>query len=109
MVDGLTPEDATAIRDEYRRLRTDPATIHNQEMHRRILETWKRESPAMWERLAKLSLTVPMAFVAQQRMWAERDRLVAAGMPITDAREEAEKAHLLLEPEESPEDEAPPR
>jgi hypothetical protein len=32
-------------------------------------------------------------------MWEEQERLLKAGMPVTDAREEAEKAHLLLAPE----------
>jgi hypothetical protein len=45
-----------------------------------------------------------MAFVCQQRMWAESDRLEKAGMPPTDAREQAEREHLMLEPEEEAED-----
>ena len=72
---------------------------HNLEMHRRILETWRLHSPKMWRSLERNNLAVPLAFVLQQRMWQESKSLREAGMPAPDAREQAERNHLMLEPE----------
>jgi hypothetical protein len=96
---GLTREQVVRLRMEERRRRNSPDLIHNLEMHRRILRSWELERPAMWARLSKQNLTETLAFLAQQRMQEERDRLLEAGMPITDAREQAERAHLMLGPE----------
>ena len=96
---GLTREQVVRLRMEERRRRNSPDLIHNLEMHRRILRSWELERPAMWARLSKQNLTETLAFLAQHRMWEEQDRLLAAGMPITDAREQAERAHLMLGPE----------
>ena len=40
-------------------------------------------------------------------MWTERAALLAAGYPVTDARETAEREQLMLEPETEPADERP--
>lgn len=44
-----------------------------------------------------------LAYVLQQRTWAEKDKLVAAVMLVTDARGQAEREHLMLEPEDDTE------
>lgn len=95
----LSPAFAAAIRKEYQALRGDESVMHNREMHRRILETWRLHSPKMWQSLQQINLAVPLAFVLQQRMWQESKRLREAGMPAPDAREQAERNHLMLEPE----------
>lgn len=97
-------ETHQSLEQEYRALKDNPETIHNTVLHQRILDTWKRSSPKMWARLEKEGILEKTAFVSQQRMWTERDLLVKAGMPPTDAREEAEKGWLMLEPEDDPED-----
>jgi hypothetical protein len=104
----LTDREVLTLQAEARRRRRDPQLIQNLEMHSRILKSWETERPAMWARLQTQNLSETMAFLAQQRMWEERDRLVEAGMPITDAREEAERNHLLLGPEAETEETAPP-
>ena len=71
-------------------------------LHERILATWQRDSPRMYLRLRTQGALEAMAFVCQVRMWAESDRLEKAGMPPTDAREQAEREHLMLEPETEP-------
>ena len=106
----LTQEQVVRLRLEARRRRSSPDLMQNQEMHQRILRSWETERPAMWARLTAQNLTETMAFLAQQRMWEERDRLLEAGMPLTDAREQAEREHLMLgpEPEAEPAPEAEP-
>lgn len=87
---------AKRVREKYRRYKADPELLHNRDLHRRILSAWKQESPVFWKELVTSGLAQEAAFVAQQEMWEERDRLVAAGMAVTDAREQAERVHLLL-------------
>lgn len=87
------------LKAEYRRLKDDENHLHNNLMHQSILRTWEQDSPAMWERLTRLGIAEAMAFVAQAKMWARSKELRDAGMPVTDAREQAEREHLMLEPE----------
>lgn len=93
------------LKAEYRRLKDDENHLHNNLMHQSILRTWEQDSPAMWERLTRLGIADEMAFVAQAKMWDRSKELREAGMPMTDAREQAEREHLMLEPEsQEPED-----
>jgi hypothetical protein len=90
--------DKAAIEAEYRRYKTEEV-LHNTEMQKRILASWKQESPKMWTNLQAQGLTDKMAFVAQERMWRRKDELIKAGYPVTDAREQAEREELMLDPE----------
>lgn len=92
------------IRQEYQRLLDDENVIHNRELHQRILTAWRLESPQMWANLSRAGLTTPLAYVLQERMWTEMDDLQRQGVPVTDAREQAERNHLMLEPEAQDED-----
>ena len=74
--------------------------IHNPDLHRQILETWRRDSPKMVARLEKQGILEDLAFVCQERMWRAAKDNRKAGLPVTDAREQAERDHLMLEPEE---------
>ena len=74
--------------------------IHNPDLHRQILETWRRDSPKMVARLEKHGILDDLAFVCQERMWRAAKDNRKAGLPVTDAREQAERDHLMLEPEE---------
>jgi hypothetical protein len=87
------------IQQEYKDLLANEDVIHNQVLHQRILTAWRLQSPAMWSRLQAANLTEALAYVVQQRMWTEEEQLMAAGLPFTDAREQAEREHLMLEPE----------
>ena len=93
---------SAAIEAEYRRYRADEDMIHNRELHQRLLTSWEQNSPKMWANLLAQGLTEKMAFVAQERMWRRQDELMSQGMPLTDAREQAEREELLLEPESEP-------
>ena len=65
------------------------------------METWRRDSPQMYNRLKKLKILADLAFVCQERMWLASEMYRKAGMPPTNAREQAERDHLMLEPEAS--------
>lgn len=73
--------------------------IHNPDLHQQILETWRRDSPKMVARLEKQGILEDLAFVCQERMWRAAKDNRKAGLPVTDAREQAERDHLMLEPE----------
>lgn len=79
--------------------------IHNPDLHRQILETWRRDSPKMVARLQKQGILDDLAFVCQERMWRAAKDNRKAGLPVTDAREQAERDHLMLEPEDPEHDE----
>ena len=54
----------------------------------------------MVARLEKQGILDDLAFVCQERMWRAAKDNRKAGLPVTDAREQAERDHLMLEPEE---------
>lgn len=45
--------------------------------------------------------------MCQERMWRASKEYREAGHPVTDAREQAERHHLMLEPEDDPTQERP--
>ena len=91
---------AHLIRKERQQYEADEDLIHNKILHRQILETWRRDSPKMVARLEKQGILDDLAFVCQERMWRAAKDNRRAGLPVTDAREQAERDHLMLEPEE---------
>ena len=95
----MTPQEAQKIKQERQKYESQEDFMHNKEMHRMILETWERDSPQMTERLKKVKAMEDLAVVCQERMWQTNDLYQAAKMPPTDAREQAIKEHLMLEPE----------
>jgi len=100
----ISPEDRAfkaKIKAEWDRYQADPSTVHNLDLHRQILKTWQQTSPQMWARLQRLQMGPMLAYVVQQRMWTEMDDLMDAGLPVTDAREQAEQNQLMLEPEKT--------
>ena len=96
----LDKTDVARIKAEHQKY-LDAGEVVTIPLHQRILATWKADSPAMYLRLRTQGVLEAMAFVAQQRMWAEQAKLIKAGTPVTDAREQAERQHLMLEPEKS--------
>lgn len=76
--------------------------MHNRELHQQILSAWEQDSSKMVERLKKLGILDDLAFVSQERMWRRAKELRQSGLPVTDAREMAERETLMLEPETLP-------
>lgn len=97
-MEKLSPAWISAIEAEWQTLQTEE-TLHNRALHDRIVGTWKQSSPTFWRKLQQAGIGAKLAFVLQERMWQEQASLIKSGMPVTDAREQAEKAHLMLEPE----------
>jgi tartrate dehydratase alpha subunit/fumarate hydratase class I-like protein len=95
--DKATTSWASQIKAEYQRLAEDENHLHNQLLHKQILQDWKTASPHMVKTLELTGILDQTAFVMQARMFQEMDELIAQGMPVTDAREQAEKNHLMLE------------
>lgn len=98
-MERLSPVWAHRIKQEAKALEADEDQVHNNLMHKSILATWERGSPVMWARLQAANLVDPLARVLQARMWARKAELMQGGLPVTDAREEAERETLMLEPE----------
>jgi hypothetical protein len=65
-----------------------------------VLKIWQLNSPRMMRALRRWKAAEPLAHILVDRfIRAERDN-IKAGLPPTDAREEAEKDWLMLEPED---------
>lgn len=94
---------ARSIRAEALKYKANEETIHNKDLHQRILTIWEQGSPKMWKNLMALNLADDLAYVLQQRMWTESEAMISQGHPMTDAVEQAERNHLMLEPESEPE------
>ena len=94
----LSKKDVQRIKAEHQKYLDEGVEI-TIPLHERILATWKANRPKMYLRLRTQGVLEAMAFVCQQRMWAEKAMLVKGGMPVADAREQAEREHLMLEPE----------
>lgn len=89
------------IRREYARLKeADDLAGPLHPMLETILKTWEQGSPKMWANLQRLMLTEQLAQVLLARMYERSKQLRQAGLPVTDAREQAEREILMLEPEE---------
>lgn len=93
-------EMALKIKAERKQYEEDEEVIHNRDLHSQILSTWRRCSPKMVKELEALKILDDMAFVCQERMWRTSELYRKGGMYFTDAREQAEREHLMLEPEE---------
>lgn len=64
-----------------------------------LIQHWRRVRPQMVARLQETGALAALAHVLNHKMIEALQRNRAAGMPPTDAREEAEKDWLLMEPE----------
>ena len=85
---------------ESRRLADDVMPMGG-ETQRQMLESWKLYRPKMWAQLNRLGIAKELAHVLDEKCQESIRKNLAGGMYSTDAREEAEKDWLLLEPEES--------
>ena len=103
-MEQMDRETILAIEKEFRQLKADPNSLNNSDLQAKILKSWEMDSPQMWARLQRAGMAEKLAFVVQQRMWAEKARLIKSGMPVTDAREAAERENLMLQPESTNQD-----
>jgi hypothetical protein len=94
-------EMALRIKAERKQYEEVDEVTHNRDLHNQILSTWRRDSPKMVRELEALKILDDMAFVCQERMWRQEEEYCKGGMYFTDAREQAEQDHLMLEPEEA--------
>lgn len=76
--------------------RAEYEPIHNRHLHQRILATWNRDYPQAVEQMKRAGILEDMAFVSQERMWDSADLYRKGGMTFSDARQQAEKDHLML-------------
>lgn len=90
------------VRKESRRL-SQKTGAPGGPMQSRMLEYWELYRPLMWARLQKMGIAKELAHVLDEKCEEAIRKNLAAGMYSTDAREEAEKDWLLLEPEEDEE------
>ena len=107
MAERLSKAFVDQIKKEHQQYLADPDVLHNRELHDRIQKTWKQESPLFHRRMQEAKLLEPLAYVAQQRMWQEQEKLVRSGMAWPDAREQAERMHLMLDPDKLEESSQP--
>ena len=69
-------------------------------LEKKLIAHWREHSPKMAADLAKQNLLAPLAFVLVDKMLEQEKAYLKAGMPLTDAREQAERDWLLKEPED---------
>lgn len=88
------------IKDKAQKIR-DNETLISLTLDKQIKKAWRVLRPQMWARLQEQGIADDLALVLQVAMWDAFDQYEKAGMPPTDAREQAEREWLLMEPEES--------
>lgn len=72
-------------------------------MMEHLLARWENGSQRLWLNLKRMNLVQPLAQVLLHRMYQRMTELERSGMPPTDAREQAEREILMLEPEQEQE------
>jgi hypothetical protein len=66
------------------------------------VRNWRHNRYKMYQRLQSLGILEKTAFVLSQKCQEAMNRYVIAGMPPTDAREQAVAEWMMLGPEEAP-------
>lgn len=102
------PEWERWIRAEAKKVLNDESQPGpNKDQIKELLADWRENRPLMWKRLHGVVLARPLALVLQDRYWKAFWAYQKAGMPRTDAREQAAMEWLLTTPEDSQETSAP--
>lgn len=86
------------VRQEHQRLMDSEPTLAAPK-RQQILAGWQHYRPAMLGSLKAMGVETMLADVIQSRMWEADERNRKAGMPPTDALEQAERDWLMFEPE----------
>lgn len=90
---------ATWVRRESKKLQQDRWLIGSP-LEKDLIAHWRQHSPKMVADLEKKNLLEALAFVLMHQMLDQEKAYLKAGMPLTDAREQAERDWLLKEPED---------
>ena len=98
----MTPDK---IKQRAKEIRESEPTI-NLVLDKQIKKAWKMLRPKMWARLQKEGTTNDLALIVQVAMWESVEQYEKAGLPPTDAREQAEKEWLMMESEKNEETQA---
>lgn len=88
------------VKKEHKRLE-DQGESYTIPLRQRILKGWEVNQPQMLARLNKAGVAQKLADVLQARMWQAAQEYLDSGMPLSDAREQAEREWLWMEPEEA--------
>lgn len=100
----ITAKWANEIRAEHQQMvETGEEFGPKHPMMEHLLERWESGSPKLWRNLKRMDLVEPLAQVLLSRMYQRMTELERSGMPPTDAREQAEREILMLEPEQEQE------
>jgi len=91
----MTPNQIKARAQTIR----DSEEIISLDLDKQIKKAWRILRPQMWARLQDQGIANDLALILQVAMWEAKDRYQKAGMPPTDAREQAEREFLMMEPE----------
>jgi hypothetical protein len=67
----------------------------------KLLRHWKAYRPKMYQAWERAGLVAKLAFVLDMKRYQAMMQYIRAGMPPTDAEEEAAKDWLLMEPEQA--------
>lgn len=86
------------IRRESSRLNKMGETMGSP-LEKTTIQRWRRDNPTVIAELDRKKLTEPLAHVLIEKMLEAQRENLKAGMPLTDAREQAERDWLDLEPE----------
>lgn len=97
-----SPEWVAWLRAEAKRVR-EQKNKPDLRLVEDVLETWRLNRPKMWKRLRGRVWALPLALILQDYYQQEIEELERAGMPPTDAREEAMADWLMMASEESEE------
>jgi hypothetical protein len=97
----MVPDPSTRrwVIEETKKLE-DQGWIVGSPAETRILQTWKAHRPAMYRAWEEVNLVEKLAFVLDFKADATRREYIRAGMPPTDATEQATRDWLMLDPEE---------
>lgn len=102
------PEDPAALTAFRQWVRTEAQRLMDEgegppfALRDRMVTFWKTECPKMVARVGPENLE-GLATILSNRMYEAEDRYLDAGMYRTDAKEQAEREWLMMEPE-SPEE-----
>ena len=92
---NLNPQEIQAKANAIR----NSDQVYSQALHDRIKKAWRLNRPKMTSQLRDLKILDDLALVLQMAMWESEEAYSQSGMPLTDAREQAEREWLMLDPE----------
>lgn len=99
MADKIDPELTAWINREAAAL-AHKGELPGSPRESELLKQWHHHRPQMMHRLVAAGLEKKLALVLDHKRYQAMETYIQAGMPIPDAREQAEKDWLLMTTEE---------